>query len=111
MANQATNLITEKFKKTITEKNLQIKNSNFLTFNNILDFSLGYYNSKTIFSDTINKPNIQIIKELKHQTLSDIRQHIWFPRNNDLSIEDQINDITKKMKRSLPKNKKIISNP
>ena len=53
----------------------------------------------------MNKPNIQIIKILKYQILSDIHQLIWFPRNNDLLIKDQINDITKKIKRSPPKNK------
>jgi hypothetical protein len=111
MANQATILITEKFKKTISEKTLRIKNLNSLTFINILDFSLGYYDSKKIFSNSMNKPNIQIIKTLKYQTLSDIRQLIWFPRNNDLLIEDQINDITKKMKRSSPKNKIINPTP
>ena len=82
-----------------------------MTFTNIFDFSLGYYDSKKIFSNSINKPNIQIIKTLKYQTLSDICQLIWFPRNNDLLIEDQINDITKKMKRSPLKNKIINPTP
>ena len=59
----------------------------------------------------MNKPNIQIIKLLKYQTLSDIRQLIWLPRNKDLSIEDQINDITKKMKMKRPPQKNKKTNP
>ena len=109
--NQATTLIIDKFKKTISEKTLRIKNQNFSTLTNILNFSLGYYDPKKIFSNSMNKPNIQIIKLLKYQTLSDIRQLIWLPRNKDLSIEDQINDITKKMKMKRPPQKNKKTNP